>query len=370
MPRRGNRDGNVRQRSDGSWEASVQISGKRHYARGRTQAEARKQLGGFRDRHATSTLIPHSKLTVEQHLADWLDAYRGEWKPRTTAYYEDNVRLYLVPAFGNVRLQQLDATLVAKQFAEWRAESRVSGGTLLNVYKTLHRALNIALRWGRISRSPAEAVEPPRARRARPQLWSVEETRRFLAVGLEGRWAPVWALLVGPGCRVGEALALEWSDIDLETGVVAIHRSSGRLHGRVIVNAPKTEAAQRELVLPTFALSAIRRWRAAQLEHRLRLGIRWAAGDHVLTRSDGTCMTPDSIRWGLRVTSETAEVGSGRVHDLRHLHASLLLASGHGLPDVAAQLGHASAAVTASIYAHALSASGARSANSVQNAVG
>lgn len=367
MARRSNGEGNVRERKTGVWEASVMLGGRRYYATGKTEPDVRKKLRDLQAKHALGNLTAPTRLTVAQHLGEWLEAGAPEWKPRTLEYYRTNCELYLVPAFGHRRLQALTAQEIARQFARWRESLDVSGGTLLNVYKTLHRALTVAVFWGRVPRNVVDGVEPPRARRKRPELWTMDEARRFVEVGLAGPWAPTWALLIGTGCRVGEAIALEWTDVDLDAGRVRVAKSSGRIRGEEVVTGPKTLAGDRSVELPDFAIKALRSWRLEQLRQRLAAGVTWAGSERVLTRSDGSVMTSDSIRWGLKVTAEEAQVRLPRIHDLRHLHASLLLAEGLPLTAVASRLGHASSAVTASVYAHSLSGSDVHAAQAVQS---
>ncbi|MGE3960740.1 MAG: tyrosine-type recombinase/integrase [Dehalococcoidia bacterium] len=334
------------------------LDGRRYYATGPTEATARRRLGDIKRDHARGQLVVPQRLRVAEHLNEWLEVGAADWKPRTTAYYRDNVRLYLEPAFGHMRLQRLEAPVVARQFARWRADGRASGGTLLNVYKTFHRALVVAHRWGRIARNPLDAVEPPRARRRRPTLWSVDETREFLAAGgSEGPWPVAWSLLIGTGARLGEVLALEWSDVDLGSGRVHIARSAGRLAGTEVVTAPKTEAGERTLNLPQETVATMRRWRAEQAGARLAAGSVWASGDRVLSRVDGRMATRDAIRWAFQRTAQAAGVPRLRLHDLRHLHATFLLAQGLPPSAVAARLGHATPAVTMAVYARALSGS-------------
>ena len=349
MARRGNREGNIRKKGDGRWEASVQFAGRRYWASGRTKAEARTKLTDLKRRHHIGELTPPTRLTVAAFLDQWLAANEGEWKPKTLVGYQALVRNYWQAELGHVRLQQLTPPMIASCYARWKAERRIKGGTLLNVHRCLHRALRVAVLWGYIPNNPADRVEPPKASRSRPKLWTPDQARHFLDVTKHDRWHLLWSLLLGTGCRLGEALGLEWSDIDFDQGAVTIARSISypRRSARVVV-MPKTEAGRRTVQLPDVTL--------AVLAERLRgcVEIEERGGGPVVTLADGGLPNQWQARTAFLRACGVAGVPRIRIHDLRHLSASLLLADGTPLPVVSARLGHASTAVTAAIYSHAL----------------
>ena len=370
MSRHSNGDGNIRERAPGRWEASIMLGGHRYYASGGSESAVKRRLRELSVKHGQGQLVPSTRLTVKQHLDDWIEAGRLDWKPRTTEYYESICRLYLEPAFGHRRLQALGSQEIARQFTQWKASRDLSGGTLLNVYKTLHRALTVAVRWGRLPLNPANGVEPPRARRAVPTLWTPDELNRFLLAARNTRWEVAWALLLGTGCRLGEVLALEWGDVEHGTGSMRIERSLSVSVGGANLTAPKTRAGTRTLNLPEWTSLVLATWRRQQLKERLTAEGDWQADNRVLTRSDGSAATADAIRWAFRRACRAGSVPLVRLHDMRHLHASLLLASGHSLPVVAARLGHASTAVTATVYAHALAGQDRETARTIDRLVG
>ena len=371
MPRRTNHEGSIRRRDDGGWEASISFDGQRYYARGKTRAEALRALGDVKQEHSRGELVPPSRVTVGEHLAEWLEAAQGDLKPKTVREYEICVRVWLIPAFGRVRLQALAGPQIERQFARWKAAGRVKGGTLLNVFRVLHRALVFAVRWGRLGRNPCDGLQPPKAVRETPKLWSRDEAEHFLGSLDSGRWeTAMLGLLLGSGCRIGEALALRWADIDREAGTMEVRRSVSRVACAWVETGPKTRAGVRTIVLPDFARSHLAAWRTAQLTARLAAGPDWLAGDRVLTLADGRTPSHHQCMDGLERRCSDAGVPRVRLHDLRHLHASLLLADGLPVPAVAARLGHASPAVTMTVYAHALKGQDAEAARAVEALLG
>jgi len=370
MARRGNHEGSIRERDDGVWEVAVAFDGRRFYGRAATQAEARRKLGELRRKHAVGELVPSTRVKLADHLAAWLDTGAAEWKPKTYQEYESVCRVYLNPAMGHLKVQSLTAVHLAGWYARWRKERKVTGGTVLNVHRVLSRALTVAVRWGVVGRNVAKDVEPPRAIRHRPELWSPGDASLFLDSELELRWRALWALLVGSGCRIGEALAVRWSDIDRDAGLLSISRSVTFIKGAAVETEPKTQAGVRLVTLPVFALDTLREWRTVQLEERLAAGPAWGGGDLVVTAGGGR-RPSSSMCWGaFRKTCRRAGLRQLRIHDLRHLHASMLLAEGLPIPAVSARLGHASPAVTMAVYSHALKGQDATAALAIEAALG
>lgn len=359
----------MRQRKDGSWEACVAFDGRRFWARGRTRAEARQRLADLKRDHAVGELVAPSRVTVAEHMEAWLEANRGNWRPSTASGYEGIVRNYIVPAWGRRKLQALTAADIARQYGRWR-DAGVGRRTLAIIHARLHRALRQAVLWGAISRNPAAGVEPPRSQSRRPQLWSAEEARRFVD-GLDGEtWDGVLAaLLIGGGLRLGEACGLRWEDMAPDASTVTVWRTRTLIRREWVEGEPKTGAGVRTVTLPGFAVEALRRWRRVQAASRLALGPEWEGETRIVTLPGGG--TPGRWQAGEKMRRRARALGLPelRNHDLRHLHASILLAEGLPIPAVSARLGHASPTVTMRIYAHALKGQDAEAAATMEAAM-
>jgi integrase len=169
--------------------------------------------------------------------------------------------------------------------------------------------------------------------------------RRFVESLTPSPYGRLWAILLGTGCRLGEALAARWRDYEAATGTLTIAAtlSETRTQG-TMRTAPKTAAGYRRVELPFFA-------RRILDERECEL----ARTDEAIIQT--TTGKPPS-RWlvssAFGSACKRASVSRMRVHDLRHLHASLLIGEGVPVTVVSARLGHASTAITTSVYAHAL----------------
>jgi integrase len=370
VSRKANHEGSVRERDDGSWEASVAFHGRRYYKRAKSRAEAQRALAELKRQHATGELVVPSRMTFGQHFADWMEANRGAWRPSTLAGYEGIGRNYMLPAWGDRKLQTLTPADIAKQYGRWRGAG-VGARTLAIIHARLHRALRQAVLWGRISRNPADNVEPPRSTYRRPDLWTPEQASAFVA-GLDGEtWdGTLGALLVGGGLRLGEAFGLRWTDVDFDAATVRVERTRAMIRRQWTEGAPKTTAGVRVVSLPRFTVDALRRWRRSQAALRLATGRAWEGETRVVTLPSGR--TPG--RWQsaefLRRRAAALCLPELRNHDLRHLSASLALGAGIPLVDVSRRLGHANVSITATIYAHALWQDDGHVASAIEAAVG
>lgn len=316
--------------------------------------EALAVLDGWKRDWSSGRHVEKHKVSVEEYLRDWLET--GDWKPSTRRDYESIVREWLIPEFGRAKLQELQPATIRFAFRRWRDAGK--GNRLRNVRVALSSAMAQAVEDGLLAANP---VKPIRTRKVgekfEPTLWAPGAEMEFLNATASG--APMLAALyhvaVTTGARAGEVLALRWSDIDLEAGAVRIERSV-TWHKRVeFITEPKTRAGRRRVTLPATpdVVGALRRWKAAQAAERLRLGPLWAADDRVFTAEE----KPFTYYQFARVFAEDTEAAGlprMRLHDLRHLHASQLIAARVPITAVAARLGHASVNITLGTYAHLL----------------
>jgi integrase len=217
-----------------------------------------------------------------------------------------------------------------------------------------HRVLGFAARCGYLADNPADRVEVPRYQARRRAVWTASELRAFLRAAEGHPLEPLFLLLAGTGLRWSEAAALTWKDLDLEAGLVRVERSLHRVRGEWVTTPPKTAAGARTVSLPPQVVQALRRHRLRALEAALREGRPWSEEDLVFCSASGTPLHHRRALEALRKVCRRAGVPEVGLHGLRHQHASLLIAQGVPLPDVARRLGHSGTFVTASTYAHSL----------------
>ena len=233
------------------------------------------------------------------------------------------------------------------------------------MFTILRAALSDAIRQGRLAVNPTDRATPPSPSEARPpemQAWTAPELARFLrrADADDPDLAMCWRLLAATGMRRGEALPLRWRDVDLDTARIAVQRNVGVVKNkgaseRTVEGPPKT-GRSRVVDLDTGTVAALRAYRAAR-EQVSPVLLRDSA--LVLSGLDGSHRHPErfSRRFTAQVVRARRALGEEqlpviRLHDLRHTHATLLLADGVPVKVVSERLGHASATITLTVYQH------------------
>lgn len=351
-------EGSIVRLATGGWQARLQVDGVRKAVYGKTRQEAAQKLAKLKAEAAHAGFLPNpAGRTFADLLAAWLEAGSPNWKPATLEDYTSAVERYLRPPLGDVPLAKLDAGRLARLISGYQRKGQHR--TALRVYRAASQALDLGVRWGWLSHNPCDRIDPPRYQPQRKELWTPEQLRSFLQAD---HWLqPLWVFLVATGVRLGEALALQWDDVDFAGETVRICKSTRRIAGQHVVTTPKTKAGERVIALPAQAVDALQKQKAWQTW-------RGVHTQHVFCgHTSPAPLSAGTVHCAMRELCKRLGLPPLTPHGLRHLHASLLLAEGLPLPAVSQRLGHANTQVTASVYAHALRGADRRAAEALSS---
>ncbi len=338
-------EGSITRRSDGRWQASLQVDGTRRTVYGKTRTEAAAKLDDLKQQVARAGILPDpGRRTLNDLFDAWLEVKAPTLRPRTLAEYEGVCDRNLRPTLGGVRLDKLTPDRIQRLYAHYQAKGQ--SRTALKCHRALSQALGLAVRWGWLGNNPCDRVDAPRHRYRRQEMWTREQLRAFLDGTRDDGLHSLWVLLACTGCRLGEALALTWDDVDLAAGRISIAKSLSRVGGICLITEPKTPSGNRIVALPAEARDALRQ----QAEQRLALG----AGPLVFANASSEPLHRSTVEHAMHRACDRLGLPPLSPHGLRHLHASLLLAEGLPLPEVSRRLGHANAGITATLYSHAV----------------
>ncbi|CAN5808031.1 site-specific integrase [soil metagenome] len=283
-----------------------------------------------------------SKTTVAEWSERWYRTKSG-LKPKTLASYDSNLRVHVLPVFGDYELRHVDRMTVE----EWVADLQASGlgpSAVRQARQVLNSMMKLAVEAGYLLVNPVTGVTAPRQDDREMLFLSAEEVER-LAAAIQPPYATLVYLLAYGGLRWGEAVALRRKRCHLLRSRVEVAESLAEARGRLDFGTTKTHQ-RRMVVIPGF----LRELLAAHLAARV--------GDDqealVFTSREGQPLRNSNFRrrvWH-RATAEAGLAEGLRIHDLRHTCASLLIAQGAHPKAIQVHLGHSSISVTMDRYGH------------------
>ena len=353
--RRGNGEGSIYQEKDGRWCAVVSLpSGGRKKFHARSYQEASDKLLAARRLVVDGIPIPDQTQTVGEFLTSWLeDTARPSVRPGTFQSYSTVVRVHLLPSLGRVRLAELTPQHVQRLLNE-KSAIGLSPRRVNYIRAILRRALNQALRWGMVGRNVATLVEPPKAQISKVHPFTPDEARVFLSAIRGDRLEALYVVALAIGLRQGEALGLQWEDVDLDGGAITIRQSLQRIDGTLRLVEPKTDRSHRVVPIPTTGVARLMEHRERQHAERERAANLWHESGFVFTTVLGHPLDGSSVTHRFQKLVAAAGLRRQRFHDLRHACASLLLAQGVSARVVMEILGHSTIALTLNTYSHVL----------------
>jgi integrase len=397
-PKDGERDGRCPKRGrkgHGSWfaryDAPRGADGKRNQVTlgpCATEAEAEAALAAAVNGSNNGAPVSDRRLLFGEYLRSWLSG-RADLKPSTLASYTRHVAVFDA-AIGHVRLIDLRKEHFGEMYTAMRqigkpqtgrqsdmsqrlaavredavdARRTPSESTLARYHATAMVALNDAVADERIGRNPGRYIKFGETAAPRAVVWTderVAEWRRtgkaypvavwqastfgaFLDFAADDDLYALWHLIGMRGLRRGEALGLSWEDCDLERGVITVRRTLTNVGHKPVWGTTKTKAGERTVSLDAGTVDVLRAHRAAQVHRTLR------DTNLMFAKVDGEPLNVDGVSQRFVRLVARSGVPPIRLHDLRHVAASLGLAAGVSMKVVSEQLGHSNIAITSDIY--------------------
>jgi integrase len=359
--RRGNGEGTITQRKNGTYEAKITVEGgKRKSIYGKTRKEVQEKLKIALREQQQGTLVTAQQQKLEQFLSDWLEnTQKHSVRPRTYERYEEIVRLHIIPVLGRYYLHKLTPQHV-QAFYTKKINEGLSAATVASFHNMLHKALDTAVKWNLIARNVCDLVSPPRAKRFEIQPLTLEQVQKLLGVAQGHYMEALFKLALVTGMRRGELMGLKWQDINFATSTLQVRRILTRVPSKMegkgyVESEPKTQKSRRSLIVAPFALEALEQHRIRQLEAKVKVGRLWQEHDYVFCTSVGTHLNPTrDMLDQLKALLKKAELPEIRFHDLRHSAATLLLSQGVHPKVVQEILGHSNISMTMDVYSHVL----------------
>ena len=313
------------------WQGKRRKSTKRGFA---TKREAEEWLRNF---------LITQKADFDMKFEDFWKIYCADMETRlrehTMRTKKYIVELKILPYFGNKRVNDITAA----DIRQWQNELIKMGYSptyLKTINNQLSAIFNYAVRYYDLKSNPcAKAGSMGKSKAEEMDFWTGEEFRRFIDSVMNKRLSYMaFMILYWTGMRLGELLALNPKDVDLEKRTISITKSYQRFGKKDVITPPKTSKSKRVITIPEFLAADIKDYMDSlydlqeddrlfpitkyYLEHEMQRGIKESGVKRI------------------------------RVHDLRHSHASMLIELGFSPLEIANRLGHEKVETTLNTYAH------------------
>jgi integrase len=321
---------------------------------------------GCIDAAISSSATKREARTLSEYLADWLNSQvEPRCAPKTMERYRD-LSGYLSKQLGTIRLGELktadiqDAVnhlkscggAISKEHPRGRP---LSAKTVRSIATLLYTCLGDAARLEHIPKNPMgdKRIKLPKRTKKNPAVLDPAMLGALFKAAEGTRQYPFVVTAASSGCRRGELLALTWTDIDFERGIISVWKSLEQTRAGLRIKSTKSEEP-RTIGLDEFALEVLAAHREAQKKDKENFGSDYHDLGLVFCQPNGAYYSPDRV--GARVKELLVKTGlrGFSLHSLRHSHASVMLSEGVPLPVVSERLGHADQNITLSIYSHCL----------------
>lgn len=324
-------------------------------------------------------------ITFSAFADKWMEEYaRPKLAPKTVARYENFLKR-IDKAIGHKKLKDIRPLHLnafyrnlgekgVKQDCKGRPikGATLSPKTIVEHHRLISTILSYAVKWQLLEINVAQRADPPAIPHTEISILNEHEIKHLIALLEEEpmQYRVMIKLLIYTGIRRGELCGLEWKDIDFETGLLRIVRSSQYIGNRTIITKePKTKAGRREMILSKSACEMLREYKKWQNEKRLLVGDEWIDNDRLFTQWDGRPIYPDTISDRFADFIRKNDLPKVTLHSLRHSNATLLIAEGVDVKTVSQRLGHADVSTTLNIYTHALKSRDIEAAEKLESAL-
>ncbi|KKM63689.1 hypothetical protein LCGC14_1508950 [marine sediment metagenome] len=326
------------QKKRSKWYWYIDYQGKRYWSKGFDTAEdSARDRSITKNKMISGAYVDSHKMTVRDFAIKYLEDFASGLSSGTFEIRESNLRLYILPFIGNVKIQDL------KPFHILTLQKKLLEKTTVNntrkIMTTLRTVLNKAIKWDVITVNPALKVDLPEYEETDMTILNPDQILKLIASS-EIRERCILSLAAFAGLRSGELFGLMWDDINFEKDTITLNRQW--THKR-IKEKLKSKKSKAEFPMVKDLAHALKEWK---LMSKCKSWVFPARGEvHPLDVDNWS-------KYTFKILLEAHNLPEVKLHSLRHFFASAIIHSGVKAEDVKELMRHSSYQITMDFYRH------------------
>lgn len=341
------------------------------------EKEVKRQAMLFEEKCLKGQMTANVKF--QDFSEQWFEEY-AKLNLRNTSYERMlQLRTRVYPAIGHMRIDKITARhlqqFINDMFLNGKSLKNgkpISRKTVVHHLSYISDVFSYAMKMDMLSDNPCRRVTVPKAEQKEKEIYTIEEVEQLfnMLATQPLKYRVFFTLVIYSGFRRGEMLGLEWKDIDFESGVISIRRTSNYTATKgIYTDTTKTKKSQRSIKFPSFVIDMLKEYKLEQDDERIRLGSKWIDYDRLFVKWNGEPMNNNTPYFWFNEFCQKNNFRFCDIHSMRHFNASVLINAGVDAVAVSGALGHAQVSTTTNIYCHLFQEAQARTGDAVAEAL-